>query len=124
MWGADDTDIPETYGIPLTTTGDVQKDDAGHAESKTEIDEEQVVVHDKVLSESQEDIIFRDLPNLVEMVVQSATQTVPTEPPTTSPSGFGISSMSEATPETEPRDQIDIPGTDAHIQAQTDGATA
>jgi len=69
MRGADDKDIPETSGIPPTTPGDVQKDDAGHAESETETDEEQVAVHDKVLSESQEDIIFRDLPNLVEMVV-------------------------------------------------------
>uniref|UniRef100_M1DZP0 Polyprotein protein n=1 Tax=Solanum tuberosum TaxID=4113 RepID=M1DZP0_SOLTU len=100
MRGADDTDIPETSGIPLTTPGDVQKDDAGHAESETETDEEKVAVHDK-----------------------SATQTVPDELPTTAPSGSGIASMSEATPKTETRDQIDIPGTDAHIQAPKDRAT-
>uniref|UniRef100_M1DE28 Polyprotein protein n=1 Tax=Solanum tuberosum TaxID=4113 RepID=M1DE28_SOLTU len=124
MRGADDTDISETYGIPPTTTGHVQKYDAGHEESETETDEEQVAVHDKVLSESQQDIISRDLPNLVEMVVQSATTTVPAEPPTAAPSGSDIASMSEATPETEPCNQIDIPSTDAHIQVQTDGATA
>uniref|UniRef100_M1DYS6 Putative plant transposon protein domain-containing protein n=1 Tax=Solanum tuberosum TaxID=4113 RepID=M1DYS6_SOLTU len=100
-----------------------QKDDAGHADSETEIDKEQVAVHDKVLSESQEDIIFRDLPNLVEMVMQSTTQIVPVEPSTTAPSGFGIASMSEATPETETHDQIDISGTDAHIQTPTDRET-
>uniref|UniRef100_M1DKW1 Late blight resistance protein n=1 Tax=Solanum tuberosum TaxID=4113 RepID=M1DKW1_SOLTU len=77
---ADDTDISKTYGIPPTTIGDVQKDDPGHA---------------------------KDLPNLVEIVVKLATQTVPAEPPTTAPSGSGIANISEATPETEPHDQID-----------------
>uniref|UniRef100_M1DZA1 Putative plant transposon protein domain-containing protein n=1 Tax=Solanum tuberosum TaxID=4113 RepID=M1DZA1_SOLTU len=120
----DDTDIPETYGIPSTTPGDVQTNDAGHTESKTKTDEEKVAVHDKVLSKSQEDIIFRDLPNLVEMVVQLVTQTVPAEPPTIAPSGSGIASIFEATPETETFDQLDILGIDAYIQAQTNRATA
>uniref|UniRef100_M1DZ18 Polyprotein protein n=1 Tax=Solanum tuberosum TaxID=4113 RepID=M1DZ18_SOLTU len=124
MRGADDKDIPETSGIPLTTPRDVQKDDVGDVESEIETDEEQVAMHDKVLSESQEDIIFRDLPNLVETVVQSATQTVLAEPSTTAPSGSGIASMSEATPETETHNQIDILGTDVHIQAPTDRETA
>uniref|UniRef100_M1DXL3 Polyprotein protein n=1 Tax=Solanum tuberosum TaxID=4113 RepID=M1DXL3_SOLTU len=40
MQGVDDRDAPETSGIPSATTGKVQRDNAGHAESGIETDEE------------------------------------------------------------------------------------
>ncbi|KAG5576752.1 hypothetical protein H5410_056886 [Solanum commersonii] len=73
MQGEDDRGAPETSGIPPVTTRDVQRDDARHAELETETNEEQLALHDEVVSESQEDNIFRDLPNLVEMVVRLAS---------------------------------------------------
>uniref|UniRef100_M1DAP6 Polyprotein protein n=1 Tax=Solanum tuberosum TaxID=4113 RepID=M1DAP6_SOLTU len=96
----DDKDAPETSGIPPATTGDVQRDDAGHAVSKTETDEEQIEVRN-----------------------ESATQTVLDETSTVAPSGSGVVSTSEATPGTEARDQIDASGIDAHIQTLTDKET-
>ncbi|XP_015167114.1 MICOS complex subunit MIC60-like [Solanum tuberosum] len=73
MQGVDEKDTPETSRIPPATTGDVQRDDAWNGESETETNEERIAVRDEVVRESHDDSIFRDLPNLVEMVVQSAT---------------------------------------------------
>uniref|UniRef100_M1DHV0 Putative plant transposon protein domain-containing protein n=1 Tax=Solanum tuberosum TaxID=4113 RepID=M1DHV0_SOLTU len=49
--GADDKDASETSGISSAITGDVQKDDVGHAESETETDEEGMAVRDEVVRE-------------------------------------------------------------------------
>ncbi|KAG5599366.1 hypothetical protein H5410_030736 [Solanum commersonii] len=89
MRGGDDKNAPETLGIPSATTGNVQRDDAGYAELETETDEEQVAMRDEVVSESQEGSIFRDLPNLMEMVVQSVTQIVSVEMSTAAPRKHG-----------------------------------
>ncbi|KAG5631030.1 hypothetical protein H5410_002747 [Solanum commersonii] len=98
MGGANDKDTPNIFGTPPATMGDMQRDAAGHTESEMEIDEEQIAVHEEVVRESQEDIIFRDLPNLEEMVVQSATQSMPVETSTTALSRSGAARLSEATP--------------------------
>uniref|UniRef100_M1DYS0 Polyprotein protein n=1 Tax=Solanum tuberosum TaxID=4113 RepID=M1DYS0_SOLTU len=113
MRGADDKDTPNISGTPLATMGYMKRDEAGHAESEMETDEEQIAVHDEVVPESQEDIIFRDLLNLEEMVVQSATQSVPVEMSTPALSRSGTASMSEATPSGSGTDQKVAPNTDA-----------
>uniref|UniRef100_M1DQP0 Polyprotein protein n=1 Tax=Solanum tuberosum TaxID=4113 RepID=M1DQP0_SOLTU len=110
MRDADDEEASETSEIPSATTKDVQGDGTAHAKSDGEINEELIPEPDKEMRESLDESIFRDLPHLVEMVVQSATQTLPTKTSTAAFSGSGISILFEATS-----------GTDAHIQNSTPG---
>uniref|UniRef100_M1DIL9 Polyprotein protein n=1 Tax=Solanum tuberosum TaxID=4113 RepID=M1DIL9_SOLTU len=119
MRGADDKDTPNFSGTPPATMGDMQRDNAGYAESEMENDEEQIAVYDEVVRENQEDIIFRDLLNLEDMVVQSATQSVPVETSTPAPSRSGTASMFEATPSESGTDQKDTPGIDALADRET-----
>uniref|UniRef100_M1D9I9 Polyprotein protein n=1 Tax=Solanum tuberosum TaxID=4113 RepID=M1D9I9_SOLTU len=105
---ADDVDTPETFVIPLDTTGDVHRDGIVADESEAKIDEEQIEV--------QEEIIYGDLLDLDETIVQSVIHTLLTETSMEAPSG---SSTVDVTPGTEAQDQSDAPSTDA----QTDGAT-
>lgn len=60
---ADDLDAPETSKIPLTTTRDVHRVD----ESEVETDEDLIEIRDVS--------IYKDLPNLEEMIMQSVNQT-------------------------------------------------
>ncbi|XP_049384954.1 uncharacterized protein LOC125848989 [Solanum stenotomum] len=63
----EDRDTPETSGIPPATTEDVQGDGTAYAVSNAETDKELISVH---AEESREEGIFRDLPDLIETVVQ------------------------------------------------------
>uniref|UniRef100_M1DQX1 Putative plant transposon protein domain-containing protein n=1 Tax=Solanum tuberosum TaxID=4113 RepID=M1DQX1_SOLTU len=101
-------EIPDIPVIPPATTRDVHWDDAAVDESEAETDEEQI--------EMQEEIIYRDLPDLQEMIVQSVIQTSLTDTSLAASSGAG---PSEVTPGTDTQVQTDAPGTDA----QTNGAT-
>ncbi|KAG5620160.1 hypothetical protein H5410_005378 [Solanum commersonii] len=60
---ADDLDVPETPEIPPATTRDVHRDDAVVDESEAETDEELIEIREKS--------IYRDLPDLEKMIVQS-----------------------------------------------------
>uniref|UniRef100_M1DC69 Polyprotein protein n=1 Tax=Solanum tuberosum TaxID=4113 RepID=M1DC69_SOLTU len=110
--GADDEDAPETTGIPPATIGAVQRDGTTYEESDAETDEEHIAIHDDEMRESREESIFRDLPDLVKTVVQSVTQTSPTEMSIVAPSD-GTAIPPEVTM-----------GTDAHIQSTTPGTKA
>uniref|UniRef100_M1E0C9 Polyprotein protein n=1 Tax=Solanum tuberosum TaxID=4113 RepID=M1E0C9_SOLTU len=105
---AEDMDAPETSRISLATTRDLQGNGTAHAESDTETDEELISVHAEEIQERRDESIYRDLPDLIETIVQSVIQTLPTKTSTTAPSGYGSDIPSEATP-----------GTDAHIQTAT-----
>uniref|UniRef100_M1DFF8 Polyprotein protein n=1 Tax=Solanum tuberosum TaxID=4113 RepID=M1DFF8_SOLTU len=63
---ADDLDAPE---IPINT-GDVQRDATTDEESEAETNEEQMTVHDDEMIEIQKESIFRNLPDLVETIMQ------------------------------------------------------
>uniref|UniRef100_M1DYY8 Polyprotein protein n=1 Tax=Solanum tuberosum TaxID=4113 RepID=M1DYY8_SOLTU len=69
MRGADDEDAPETLGIPLATTRDVQRGGTAYKESDTETNEELIAVHEEEMMESREQSIFRDLSNLMGTIV-------------------------------------------------------
>ncbi|KAG5584896.1 hypothetical protein H5410_045330 [Solanum commersonii] len=79
MLGIDDEDAPETSGIPPATIGDVQKGGTTYKESDAEIDEELISVHKEEMMESREQSIFRDLSDLVGMIMQPVIQTSPSE---------------------------------------------
>jgi len=67
---ADDVDAPETSEFPPATTADVQKDGTITDESEAETNEEQMTVHDDEMIEIQKESIFRNLPDLVEPIMQ------------------------------------------------------
>ncbi|KAG5585319.1 hypothetical protein H5410_045753 [Solanum commersonii] len=111
--GTDDKDAHEFSGIPPDTPEAIQRDGTTSEESDAEINEEQIVVNNDEIRESQEESIFRYFPDLVETTVQPVIQTSPTETSTTTPSGSGTSIPPAVTP-----------GTDAHIQSTTLGTEA
>uniref|UniRef100_M1E113 Polyprotein protein n=1 Tax=Solanum tuberosum TaxID=4113 RepID=M1E113_SOLTU len=117
---ADDEHTPETLVIPPATTGEVQRDGTTYEKSDVETEEEKIVVHDDEMKKSQEESILKNLPYLVEMIVQPVIQISPTETPTAAPSGSDTTIPSEVTPDTKAQVQIDTPGT----EALTDGVTA
>ncbi|KAG5615736.1 hypothetical protein H5410_015560 [Solanum commersonii] len=73
---AKDRDAPDTSRIPPATTKDVQGDRTAHVESDAETDEELISVH---AEESKYEGIFIDFPYLIETIVQSVIQTLPTK---------------------------------------------
>uniref|UniRef100_M1DDA3 Polyprotein protein n=1 Tax=Solanum tuberosum TaxID=4113 RepID=M1DDA3_SOLTU len=76
---ADDVDALAGTEIPPITTGDAPTDDVAFDDSGVETDEEQMEV--------REEIIYRDLPDLEETIVQSVIQTSQTEKSMAGPSG-------------------------------------
>ncbi|KAG5580811.1 hypothetical protein H5410_051438 [Solanum commersonii] len=95
----DDEDAPETSKIPPATTGE---------ESDVETNEEMI--------EHQEESLFRDLPDLVETVVQPVIQTSLTETSTTTPIIFGTTIPSEVTLGIDAQISSTILGTDAQLE--------
>uniref|UniRef100_M1DVD4 Uncharacterized protein n=1 Tax=Solanum tuberosum TaxID=4113 RepID=M1DVD4_SOLTU len=110
--GVDDEEAPKTSGIPPATTGDVQRSGTTYEESDAETDEELIVVHEEEMMERREHNIFRDLLDLVGMIVQPVIQTSLTETSTTTPSEFGTAIPSEVTPGTDRQVHTATPGTE------------
>lgn len=88
-------------------------DDIADEQPEAEPDEKMIATHEKETTDNQDESIFNDFSNLVEMVVQQVLHTLPSKMSTTSPNGFRTAIPFEETP-----------STDAHIQTTTPSAKA
>ncbi|KAG5611583.1 hypothetical protein H5410_022864 [Solanum commersonii] len=69
---ANDLDAPESSGILPATTRDVQRGGTADDDSDAGTDEELLAAFEKEMVESREERIFRDLPDLIGIVMQPA----------------------------------------------------
>uniref|UniRef100_M1DA35 Polyprotein protein n=1 Tax=Solanum tuberosum TaxID=4113 RepID=M1DA35_SOLTU len=104
---AEDQDAPASFEMLPATTRDVHMNDVVADESEEEMDEDQL--------DTQEVTIYKDLPDLEEMIIQSVIHTSLTETSMVGSSGASV----DVTPGTDAQDQSAAPG----IDAPTDGAT-